>query len=700
MKFIVRISFIMIFALTLVLSPQPLHASAQTPDCKPGTTGPGCEPKSGTVEAQTGAYFKKALNVNLKGGYVAQGVGMRNRGSGTISIEAIPPGSTVVSALLYWAVIGPRYMPGYYYNKGMFNNHSIKGALLGTGDNPCWETEDSASWRIWSYRANVKRYINKGGNGTYQLSGFASGYTDDSDPYTYIAPPLLEGATLVIVYKNANMPLTRIQIYNGAATSLGLEELHLNMPGINAIGLTGLSSTTFIGADGQDAGGTGSFFTQSLPTVTWAGSDGNFWDTQTVDISTMLQPPEPDFWFSVTGNYDCLTWVAQVASYASGNQDTDKDMLKDGWELNGYTSEDGWFVNLPGYGADPLHKDLFIEADYMADTSHDQLPDKAHLDDIVAVFNNAPVANPDGTPGIHIHIDTGGASNGVAAGTWPEYDLEWGGPIPHQDFLGTITGGNYDWTEFQTLKDTYFGPGREKIFHYMIFAHDLAPELQGTSGISRNGWPDSVFIKGAQDFIVSLGSWPGQGTQDAREGTFIHELGHNLGLRHGGNDHINYKPNYLSIMNYFYQVTGVYRDGAWGNFDYSRVAPISLNENKLNEVIGLGPSALNYGTLWFCPNGIQAFTASAGSNIDWDCDQDGGSETSVKVNINGDLTSDEKPIYSTLGTQINWANITFLGGGIIGSGQAATGLPILMVSNNPIKELTYEEFLKFADVIK
>ena len=30
----------------------------------------------------------------------------------------------------------------------------------------------------------------------------------------------------------------------------------------------------------------------------------------------------------------------------------------------------------------------------------------------------------------------------------------------------------------------------------------------------------------------------------------MHELGHNLGLRHGGGDDTRCKPNYLSIMSY------------------------------------------------------------------------------------------------------------------------------------------------------
>src|SRR6185369_4859250 len=36
-------------------------------------------------------------------------------------------------------------------------------------------------------------------------------------------------------------------------------------------------------------------------------------------------------------------------------------------------------------------------------------------------------------------------------------------------------------------------------------------------------------------------------------GIVMHELGHNLGLRHGGFEDTNYKPNYLSVMNYAFQ---------------------------------------------------------------------------------------------------------------------------------------------------
>jgi hypothetical protein len=66
----------------------------------------------------------------------------------------------------------------------------------------------------------------------------------------------------------------------------------------------------------------------------------------------------------------------------------------------------------------------------------------------------------------------------------------------------------------------------------------------------------------ANDFFVSLGGWSdGRGSLQQQQGTFLHELGHNMNLLHGGNDGVNWKPNHLSVMNYAYQVTGVQRDG-------------------------------------------------------------------------------------------------------------------------------------------
>src|SRR5207249_9659869 len=76
------------------------------------------------------------------------------------------------------------------------------------------------------------------------------------------------------------------------------------------------------------------------------------------------------------------------------------------------------------------------------------------------------------------------------------------------------------------------------------------------------------------------------------DGTFMHELGHNLGLRHAGSfDLPNYKPNYRSVMCYRYQLTGVdiNCDAEGDNImGYSHGVLPTLGENALNEDNGLG----------------------------------------------------------------------------------------------------------------
>src|SRR6202022_1899640 len=101
-------------------------------------------------------------------------------------------------------------------------------------------------------------------------------------------------------------------------------------------------------------------------------------------------------------------------------------------------------------------------------------------------------------------------------------------------------------------KTSHFEPAkRSAVFRYALFGNSFAapvsktcsalPCASGSSGIARDN-PGT-------DFLVTLGraKVPG-GTESWQAGTFMHELGHTLGLKHGGIDEVNFKPNYLSIM--------------------------------------------------------------------------------------------------------------------------------------------------------
>ena len=152
------------------------------------------------------------------------------------------------------------------------------------------------------------------------------------------------------------------------------------------------------------------------------------------------------------------------------------------------------------------------------------------------------------------------------------------------------------------------------VFRYNLWVKDKAAdntssgEAEGEAGQTGN------------DFIVSLGSWAG--SREEQAGTFMHELGHTMGLGHGGGDNTNCKPNYLSIMSYAFQVTGLQPTG---QFDYSRtVLPTagSLVENSLDETIGIQDSA--FVTFYGPPadvdgDGSNDWLLGTGSGaIDWD----------------------------------------------------------------------------------
>ena len=118
------------------------------------------------------------------------------------------------------------------------------------------------------------------------------------------------------------------------------------------------------------------------------------------------------------GNIDAF--VTKLAT-----DDTDGDALLDSWETDGidFDNDGNVDLDLPAMGADPLHKDIFIEIDYMVKGGifgHSHKPKAESLQIVIDSFNNAPVSNPDGTTGIHLHIDAGSETimNPVTHETW------------------------------------------------------------------------------------------------------------------------------------------------------------------------------------------------------------------------------------------------------------------------------------------
>lgn len=348
---------------------------------------------------------------------------------------------------------------------------------------------------------------------------------------------------------------------------------------------------------------------------------------------------------------------AQCSAIIDVKVDSDGDGLPDAWETAGY-SYNGTFVNLPGMGANPNHKDIFVEIDYMVAGDHTHLPIATGITKIVNSFATVPnalfaVPNPDGLDGITLHVSVDDV-------------------LPHTAVLGTFSAtGLYQWSAFDTIKLANFSEALSLSHHYVVFGHQYGDASNGSSGIARG--------IGANDCIVSLGTWPGQvGTESQQAGTFMHELGHDLGLRHGACENFpNYRPNYLSVMSYTFQTAGLRYNNANGLFDYSRFNLSALDENNLNENIGLnGGAALNlYGTRWYC-GAAQQLTENANGTIDWNCNA--AIEPSVASSINNDA-----PL-QVLCSLNDWGNLNFKGG-LIGA-----GIVVDLPSETPSDELDVE----------
>lgn len=346
------------------------------------------------------------------------------------------------------------------------------------------------------------------------------------------------------------------------------------------------------------------------------------------------------------------------------------DGIPDDWKRNGVTIDPGdgsgpQFIDLPSMGANVNTPDVFVQLDWMADSKHSHALSAAAIKTVVTAFANSPYRSRTGSTGITLHVDAGPNSimNFSTNQTWGS--LSRARQLTEITNLGsgTVLSGSvtsYNWAAFDAIKNVLGGfksTGRTSIFRYAISAHLLVAPATN-SGIAR-GIPGS-------DFIVSLAAFsPVSSAQEA--GTFMHELGHTLGLGHGGGDGVNNKPNYVSVMNYLWQTSGLTRSGTPGIFDYSNAALNSLNEAALDETVGVGAAASGVAVKHWLPaagGSPAAFvTVADGSKpIDWN----GNGKTTEKA-VSFDVNNDGST--GTLTPYDDWKNLK-LKGGAIGAGGA------------------------------
>lgn len=267
--------------------------------------------------------------------------------------------------------------------------------------------------------------------------------------------------------------------------------------------------------------------------------------------------------------------------------------------------------------------DVYYEIDWM----RGHKPDASVIPAIINTFATSNYVSANGITGISFHAQLDeelplhvNSIPWAGSATTPGFDqlkYWWFGTAAERTYSITSPTGESltsDWINNDNIANKRSLKGQ--VFHYAVFGHSYSEDTS-SSGNSE--------IKG-NDLMVSLGTFDGMvGTKDMQQGTFLHEIGHNLSLDHGGvNNSVGCKPNYLSVMSYTRQSTDFVNDR---KLDFSQSALPSLNEGSLSEPVGV-TGVTGVRTVYGQGNPIVDYT---GIPLNWDRDTNPADTTDTGI---------------------------------------------------------------------
>src|SRR5476651_2691364 len=405
-----------------------------------------------------------AKSYTITGNYVVGGVdlgpqpGGNGLATGTISMSGVPANADVLAAFLYWETISTQTSQ---VNGATFRGFPITvvkatSATL-DGDNAgCWLPGTGPRPTLTMFRADVLRFLplqrdSKGvttGRSLVNDSDLAS-----TEKLTVTLPqaaagsgvPQTAGATLLVIYRDPTQPLTSIVLYEGARVQKPGETITQTLRGFLQSSTSRSAKMTHIVGSGTPNTTERLWFNGTQIATDPFHAAGNTssdrgWSNPTFNVTPQMPGRDPGLGYGeeVTTSVDyrtptpssCLAWNAIVFSTAV--QDTDGDGLVDLLESrSGLKEPDGHHLpDIHAMGADPLHKDLFIEigamkadpgtgygsaaAPFNATTprmvdadGHNHMPSPAVLKMVGDAYDQSPVTNPDGRTGIKVHFDVG-----------------------------------------------------------------------------------------------------------------------------------------------------------------------------------------------------------------------------------------------------------------------------------------------------
>lgn len=191
--------------------------------------------------------------------------------------------------------------------------------------------------------------------------------------------------------------------------------------------------------------------------------------------------------------------------------DTDGDGIDDGDET--LVAGD---LALVALGANSMRRDMFVQYNWIEGYPADE-PTAIVEGVLQNMFSDSSLVNPNGSRGIKVHMDAGEHGGGGAVPIPSEFDC-WG--ISYRPYEEVAANRS------------------ETFFHVMAAPYT---ELCGGTGVAYGRRSVVIDTLVGQPAVIRDIYWAG---------TIAHELGHTMGLRHGGFEDLNCKPNYPSVMNY------------------------------------------------------------------------------------------------------------------------------------------------------
>lgn len=241
--------------------------------------------------------------------------------------------------------------------------------------------------------------------------------------------------------------------------------------------------------------------------------------------------------------------------------DRDGDGIPDVWEEEGVVLLDGTELPLHEWGADPDRKDLFLQLNWMKSEFETLKCGEAGANAAACAKANTKTYRP--TPQILEQLVDLFAKHDIAL------HIDAGATYTNIDNYPVFHGGEteaYEQYYFNNTKESVkLGANQERLLGERdnIFRVGVIGDQ-----MNQRNYSSGAGIVGGNSFYVANNVQ--MRTQDQLRNTILHELGHNLGLRHNGHDDYvqgldnnRMHPDYKSVMNYNYQ---------WTRFDYSTEA--------------------------------------------------------------------------------------------------------------------------------